>query len=119
MMPEDQVLLLCLCVPSQDRAGPSALVLVGKISPESGSSEDAHPQTFTSPSHCMDVPPILLCLLDLLRATFPELLLPSPVVAPAAACSEEEEEAGFTSRNCQQPGEMGPAAGVTPVQRLP
>lgn len=120
VMPEDQVLLLCLGVPSQVTAGPSALVLVGNISPESVSSEDTHPQTFTSPSHCVDIPPILLCPLDLLRAIFPELPLPSPVVAPAAACSEEEEEeAGFTSLNCQQPGETGPAAGVTPVQRLP
>lgn len=45
---------------------------------------------------------------------------PSGGGSPAAACSEEEEEeAGFTSLNCQQRGETGPAAGVTPVQRLP
>lgn len=70
VMAEGQVLLLSLC-PLPGRTGPSALVLAGRISPESGSSEDTHPQILTCPSHCVDIPPILLCPLDLLGATFP------------------------------------------------
>jgi len=38
--------------------------------------------------------------------------------SPAAPCSGEEEEAGFPSLNHHQRGEMGRAAGVTPVPCL-